>query len=95
MNDPESYCPFCKKTHDAPEFIEILERLQARVEDLEGMEHKYGDEYFALKKALDGKMEEPHPDHCLCDDCVTPENMEERLEISRKFMEQANSEVEK
>ena len=38
---------------------------------------------------------EPHPDHCLCDDCVTPENMEERLEISRKFMEQANSEVAK
>ena len=37
---------------------------------------------------------EPHPDHCLCDDCVTLENMEERLEISRKFMEQANSEVE-
>ena len=37
MNDPESYCPFCKKTHDAPEFIEILERLQARVESLEAM----------------------------------------------------------
>ena len=27
MSDPQSYCPFCKRTHDAPEFIETLERL--------------------------------------------------------------------
>ena len=24
MSDPQSYCPFCKRTHDAPEFIEAL-----------------------------------------------------------------------
>ena len=29
-----------------------VERLQARVDELEGMEHKYGDEYSALKAAL-------------------------------------------
>jgi len=29
-----------------------VERLQARVDALEGMEHKYGDEYSALKAAL-------------------------------------------
>ena len=28
-----------------------------------------------------------HPNHCLCDDCVTPENMVERLELSKIFME--------
>lgn len=27
MSDPQSYCPFCKRTHDAPEFIETLERI--------------------------------------------------------------------
>ena len=38
MSDPQSYCPFCKRTHDAPEFIETLERiaeLEARVDELE------------------------------------------------------------
>jgi len=27
MSDPQSYCPFCKRTHDAPEFIEALKRI--------------------------------------------------------------------
>ncbi len=27
MSDPQSYCPFCKGTHDALEFIETLERI--------------------------------------------------------------------
>ena len=35
MSDPQSYCPFCKRTHDAPEFIETLERLEAKVAQLE------------------------------------------------------------
>jgi len=32
MSDPQSYCPFCKRTHDAPEFIEALKRI-AELED--------------------------------------------------------------
>jgi len=37
-----------------------VERLQARVDALEGMEHKYGDEYSALKAALANSEGENH-----------------------------------
>lgn len=39
------------------------------------------DETLAKLEQIDD--EEPHPDHCLCDGCVTPENMDERIEKSK------------
>ena len=45
-----------------------------RIEGLEDALKRHG-----WESIVDSK---PHPDHCLCDDCVTPENMDERIRLS-------------
>ena len=73
----------------------VVQDLGERIAELEAEVKALWLEKIERDNVADREVEnEPHPDHCLCDDCVTLENMEERLEISRKFMEQANSEVE-
>lgn len=33
--NPESFCPWCKKMHDAPEFIDPLEKLYAVYQNMQ------------------------------------------------------------
>jgi len=32
-HDPESFCPWCKRTHDAPEFLDTLSKLDEITKD--------------------------------------------------------------
>ena len=91
---------FFELMNDNANLCEKVERLQAENERLrEAIEYAFENaansflgvnfSFDAVKKlraALeDSDDQEPHPDHCLCDDCVTLENMDERIELSRQL----------
>ena len=60
----------------------------ARVEVLESEARWRANGAFLDKPdpaTIEQEDSEPHPYHCLCDDCVTLENMDDRIELSRQF----------
>ena len=49
--DPQSFCPWCKRTHDAPEFIEALKKISRLSADVDEYQQQQDEIIIALGSA--------------------------------------------